>query len=83
MNKFVLRVILPNYDRPLFLSDDVLPKLTPVTSRAKVFSESDANELKYTLPEYVHYLNRTYFPQHYGEILNILSLYITEEEHDK
>lgn len=84
MKCFVLKVLLSAYDNPLFISRDILPKLTPNLNHARVFNETNSLELQYELTNYIYYLNRTYFPQHYGEITRIDRVDVCgDKENDK
>lgn len=82
MNKFILKVDLAAYDKPLFISNDIFPGLTPIIGNAKVFTDGDNVELKYSLNNYILYLNTTYFPKHYGDIISVESCYITKDDED-
>lgn len=80
MNKFILKVGLAAYDKPLFISNDIFPSLTPIVQNARVFTDEDNAELKYSLNNYILYLNTTYFPKHYGDIVSVESCYIFKDD---
>lgn len=82
MNKFILKVGLAAYDKPLFISNDIFPSLTPIVQNARVFTDDDTVELRYSLNNYILYLNTTYFPKHYGDIVSVESCCIFKDDED-